>query len=161
MSVEKCQTTMSDKNVRKNVKQIVRQKYQINMPEKNVSQQMSHKNVRQNCQTNCQTKMSEKYVRQKCQPKLSAILWNCTSMHFHDCFHFPFPRKAILGTQRYPNIKEMHENIKKMHVHTAVLPFSENPRIPGTRVKKCKKNNRKQRKKHYFCPRSLENVMFC
>ena len=146
MSVEKCQTNMSDKNV----KQIVRQKISDKHAREKCQPKMSNKNVRQKCQTNCQTKMSEKYVRQNCQPKLSAILWNCTSMHFHDCFHFPFPRKAILGTQRYPNIKEMHENIKKMHAHTAVLPFSENPSVAGIRVKKCKKRQGFSSKNAYF-----------
>ena len=61
-------------------------------------------------------------------------------MHFHNSFYFPFPRKPNLGTQRYPNSKEMHQNIQEMHIHIAKSRFTENPRIPSFPVQKCKKH---------------------
>ena len=104
---------------------------------------MSAKNVTQKCQTKLSNKLSDQNVREICQTKMSAkIVSHIVKLHFYAfsrLFHFPFPRKAILGTQRYPNIKEMHENIKEMHVHTAVLVFPGKPSVPGIRAKKTKK----------------------
>ena len=92
---------------------------------------MSDQNTTQKCQTSSQTEMSDEHIRTNVsQENVSHIVKKCTSMHFHDCFDFLFPRNPILGTQRYPNIKEMPENIKETAAHIAISCFPENPRVP-------------------------------
>ena len=90
MSVEKCQTNMSDKN------------------------------VTPRCHTIYQTKMSDTHISKIQANKVSAILWNCTSTHVYDCLDVRFTGTQFgvrneTSEENNWKLKKKEENVGKMH----------------------------------------------